>query len=658
MARKPEHIKKYDPYLNPLPLPTFQPDEGDIVCVQLNKEWLSYVIGGLWGLTYPDKWQGNNTQQIEAAGMARNLIALFQLAAVCEDGMIIRQKPDEPCIIQTSSNGGETWADTIDMSLCEHEVCLPQFRFVGTVLQIDADCDDVYELSQDLRGLPGLDGEDGASPEMRVFEGYIQWRQDDDSPTWGNLIAIEDLRGLPGLDGEDGLPGLDGADGADGVCVCPDTPPDVQKDLLDFEKQACAMAKGLAKWLIDKNVASIHVIKAAATFGKALADQATDLLDAIPIFGALVNNIIDFAASMATKGDYDDIIGQISAPEFEDWLTCKLYCQLKQSEGTTVTVSSLCGMLSSVADAAAVLPPALPLITFYGQAFALWLTSVSCEQAYKRMLLFRDERSDDCLLLCLECPDVTVSFEDASSVANEGDMHIVNVRLSVSGGGTPDEIIVPIAVTGGSAISGGVDYTLLTSQVVFPAGSENGAIREVSIDITTDGLQEGLETIILGFGSITGTAGVGAVASHTVTIPAQGTWVHQFDFRAESFAEYFHPVYEGGNSQGSTWHAGLGWRNDSQNQCAVEIHLQPGWEVTDMIWYAQQIATNYVIGFSATDNHMGAWDWKTGLDNGKSAADYGYSQIFPTPSRLGMKRGQGAYCQICELRGVGVNPFV
>jgi len=34
-----------------------------------------------------------------------------------EDSMI-RQKPDYPCIIQQSTDGGETWEDTVDMTLC------------------------------------------------------------------------------------------------------------------------------------------------------------------------------------------------------------------------------------------------------------------------------------------------------------------------------------------------------------------------------------------------------------------------------------------------------------------------------------------------------------------------------------------------------------
>lgn len=56
-------------------------------------------------------------------------------------------------------------------------------------------------------------GADGASVEMRVDGGYIQWRQDDDTPTWANLIAISELVGEQGPVGAMGAPGGDGAPG-------------------------------------------------------------------------------------------------------------------------------------------------------------------------------------------------------------------------------------------------------------------------------------------------------------------------------------------------------------------------------------------------------------------------------------------------------------
>jgi len=177
----------------------------------------------------------------------------------------------------------------------------------------------------------------------------------------------------------------------------------------DKNQQACAMAQGLASWLQTKCVASIEIVKAAAGLAKSIADQVTDLLDAIPIFGPLVNNLIDFAADMATKGDYDDIIGFILDPDFLDKVTCRLYCKFKAYD--TIGTDEICDALSDLVSWGATLPPGLPLVTFYGQAFALFVATVNCAVAWKRAFLHDDERSDDCAEGCEDCAEpITISW--------------------------------------------------------------------------------------------------------------------------------------------------------------------------------------------------------------------------------------------------------
>jgi len=95
---------------------------------------------------------------------------------------VIRQNPDDCNIIEQSADGIE-WTTVADLT-----GCLP----------------------------PGMDGTDGASVELRVQDGFIQWRQDDDSPTWTNLVAFTDLTGPQGDPGEDGAPGETGATGPTG----------------------------------------------------------------------------------------------------------------------------------------------------------------------------------------------------------------------------------------------------------------------------------------------------------------------------------------------------------------------------------------------------------------------------------------------------------
>lgn len=223
--------------------------------------------------------------------------------------------------------------------------------------------------------------------------------------------GADGLDGADGTNGEDGAVGATGATGATGAAgvdgsdaVCEDcSSEDVVGDEEDWEQQACAMAMGLALWMTDKCVSSIQIVKAAALLAKSIADQASDLLDAIPIFGAIINNIIDFAADMATKGDYDDIMGFISDPDFRIQVACKLYCEWRDLPSKTITVQDVIDAASVVANWGATLPPGAPLITFYGQAFGLWVTSVSGTELHRHAAVHQDERSDDCLLLCAEC---------------------------------------------------------------------------------------------------------------------------------------------------------------------------------------------------------------------------------------------------------------
>jgi hypothetical protein len=48
------------------------------------------------------------------------------------------------------------------------------------------------------RGPAGEAGPPGAGIELRRTETHIQWRQEDDSPTWTDLIALDELQGDPG----------------------------------------------------------------------------------------------------------------------------------------------------------------------------------------------------------------------------------------------------------------------------------------------------------------------------------------------------------------------------------------------------------------------------------------------------------------------------
>lgn len=108
---------------NKLALPTFPPPPGR-VCIPVevpdDPHWIALFTGAIYRLS----------QQIwydrDAAHTAKDVAAVWQdiyletmqSAWGCGGNVDIRLKPDEPCIIQLTTDGGLTWVDKINLSLC------------------------------------------------------------------------------------------------------------------------------------------------------------------------------------------------------------------------------------------------------------------------------------------------------------------------------------------------------------------------------------------------------------------------------------------------------------------------------------------------------------------------------------------------------------
>jgi large repetitive protein len=138
--------------------------------------------------------------------------------------------------------------------------------------------------------------------------------------------------------------------------------------------------------------------------------------------------------------------------------------------------------------------------------------------------------STDLVYNAINPADVTVSITDNDtirvvfSVASSSVSETVNTtsptaRLDIvsngSPGGTlPTAVTVPITLTLDNAEAG--DLTQTTTQVIFSAGTTNGATRPIDLTIANDLLLEGDETATLSFGTPTGQATVSG--THVLTI--------------------------------------------------------------------------------------------------------------------------------------------
>lgn len=155
----PLNIPNYDTFFRPVDAPGTDPLDPDYVCVRFNEEWLPYVLGALARLEFEDAWRGDQTAQAEAIGHARNLIAIFAAATKsgCFEGvddMRLRQKPGEPCVLQASYDGGDSWSDVFDYAACFEEVNKP-LRDLTYIEQYNNYQKTMYDIRNVYNGTPG-----------------------------------------------------------------------------------------------------------------------------------------------------------------------------------------------------------------------------------------------------------------------------------------------------------------------------------------------------------------------------------------------------------------------------------------------------------------------------------------------------------------------
>lgn len=126
----------------------------------------------------------------------------------------------------------------------------------------------------------------------------------------------------------------------------------------------------------------------------------------------------------------------------------------------------------------------------------------------------------------------TIQFDPVIYSAGESDG---TASLTVTRTGAMDvPVSADVTVSGGTA-TGGVDYTFVPQTVSWAAG-ESGA-RNVSVAITSDGLDEPDETIDFSLGGITGGASTGAVSAQMTIVDDDAPGILEFAQAAYSVNE-------------------------------------------------------------------------------------------------------------------------
>lgn len=333
----------YQPFDEPTDPPSA--DSGQRVTFCFDRVWLKYILGALDALTAPQTWTQNGPDVARRASDAISRSLMESCGVECPD---LGFQIDEFGHLLYNCEGGPTQ----DLGL--------------------------------IQGPPGEQGEQGVTGSTGAT----------------GPQGPQGIQGSQGPQGPQGIQGEVGPAGSEGPT--PDPTP-AEEGQSNRHHQMCAVAQGLENYLNNKFIATIHELQALIEVYENVEDLALGLVDAIPIFGAVIRSVSDFVTDMLEKGDFDDIIACASMPENRDIVTCNLYCFLKDQ--TTLQSSTICEALSGLANDMAVLGPCGALITFWGQPYALFLTSLSCDAIYRRAALFMDESSNDCDSLCVDCLD-------------------------------------------------------------------------------------------------------------------------------------------------------------------------------------------------------------------------------------------------------------
>jgi len=164
-------------FQRPQPIPTTDPDKGTQIKVCFSDVYLPYVLGALEQLLLQTTWDFETTAQLDLIQQRIfSLMYLFETASPCVkteqisggaegDENMIRQNPDNPCILETSIDG-TNWCKFADFSKCRpasnqpgttHEIaepgggqaCFPATLFANANVLLPAvvNTGDVLELT-------------------------------------------------------------------------------------------------------------------------------------------------------------------------------------------------------------------------------------------------------------------------------------------------------------------------------------------------------------------------------------------------------------------------------------------------------------------------------------------------------------------------------
>jgi hypothetical protein len=189
-------------YVEPVAVVGAEPDAAPTVCVEFSAAWLPYVLGSLQQLTQPAAWAtGDPTALGVVLQQATALCSIFGQAEECP---VLSFRFTDACILQYSTDGGDTWTDTPGWATFAPGCftgptgptgptgaagVTPQLRWSGCSFQVSTDGGATWA---DLSGF-SIDTLNGCLPGTPVPPGGVTVSQN--ACNIANWLAIQILQG-------------------------------------------------------------------------------------------------------------------------------------------------------------------------------------------------------------------------------------------------------------------------------------------------------------------------------------------------------------------------------------------------------------------------------------------------------------------------------
>ena len=252
--------------------------------------------------------------------------------------------------------------------------------------------------------------------------------------------------GPAGPAGPVGPAGPAGPAGDNGENAMPGATGEYSDMIISSNPAACAIADGMAGFLCEKFRAAMTTIDQGIQAAQIIYHTAMNLIDAIPIFGALAETVIDFVDEV-----YMDDANDLSATcniDWESWVKCKLYCILARED--ELGEENVRDVIDALMDECEHAPLWGPLLVAIGQVFALFLFAIP-EDEFLRRANFFAKASGYCLD-CNDCPncDLSLTFDDPETDA----AYTIVYGVQVSDGGNPNAHIQGVPYVTGNDIPG------------------------------------------------------------------------------------------------------------------------------------------------------------------------------------------------------------